>query len=330
MKSAARKAAASVASAIVAVPDAPRMSLAGVRNSRRRAPDRILLVGVEGIGKSTFGADSPDPIFIAAEDGLRHLDVPVFPQPQNFGEIRAAIAELRTGEHEYRTVVFDTLDWIEPLIWDHVCAENKWDSIEAPGYGKGYVVVTETWREFLADLERLRNERNMEVILLAHAQIKTFSNPAGPDYARYESKLDRRAAALVKEWTDCNLFAVHEEYAEMRKDRKGVEKPTGKATSTGLRIIHTERTAAWDAKNRHGLPPELPLSYEAYAEAREKGQPASADALLAEAGGLLPLIAEEKREQVAAFIDKHKDNPTQLAKIVNRLRTLASANEGGE
>lgn len=301
-----------------------RMSLSSIRPSRKDTPDRILLVGTEGIGKSTFAADAPSPIFIASEDGLSKLDVSVFPEPEDYSGVLEAIETLRQDEHEFKTLVIDTLDWLEPLLWAELCIKHKWSNIEDPGYGRGYTFALDEWRTLLSRLDLLRSERQMEIILIAHAAIKTFNNPAGADYSRYECKLHRGAAALVKEWTDANLFAVHEEFSVMKKD-----KPTNKAVSTGRRIIHTERTAAWDAKNRHGLPPELPLNYEAYAEARTSGRPASTAALLAEIKDLFAYVPEDKREATEAFLETHKDNPTELAKALNRLRSLASQ-EGAE
>jgi len=298
------------------------MALGTVRKGVRPAPDRILLVGTEGIGKSTFGAAAPSPIFIAAEDGVRHLDVASFPEPKTFGEVLDALRVLASEPHEYRTVVLDTLDWIEPLIWNDVCARNGWESIETPGYGKGYGVALEEWRKLLVALDYLRTAKNMEIILLAHASIRSFSNPAGHDYSRYECKLQKSAAALLREWCDVNLFAVHEEFVS---EGKGLAK--SKAVSTGLRLLKTERTAAWDAKNRHGLPPELPLDYAAYAEARSKGQPASPDALREEIARATAALAPDEKgaKWIADQQSACKDDPVRLAALLNVIRTKVAA-----
>ncbi len=158
-------------------------------------------------------------------------------------------------------------------------------------------------------------KRGLEVILLAHAQIRNFANPAGSDYARYECKLHKAAAALVKEWTDANLFAIHEEFvADKDGKMKGV--------STGKRIIHTQRTAAWDAKNRHNLPTELDLDYAAYSAAREAGRPKSADQLRTEADTLIAELAPEPEFEQKIRTVLTDDSRCQVA--VNRLRQLIS------
>lgn len=301
-----------------------RMALKDVRKGKRQAPDRILLVGVEGVGKSSFAADAPDPIFIAAEDGIRHLDVSSFPEPENFAEIIESVRTLTADTHEYKTLVLDTLDWIEPLIWGDVCQRHGWENIESPGYGKGFNVALDEWRKLIAALEKLRASKGMEIILLAHAAIRNFSNPAGADFSRYECKLHRGAAALAREWTDSNLFATYEEFATKKQGELKV-----KGVSTGRRVVHTQRTAAWDAKNRYSLPPELPLSYSDYAAARELGQTASPDKLRAEAIKLLDELSPPtaKRTEILTSIEKATGNATVLAKCVDRLKTLVMEKE---
>lgn len=301
-----------------------RMTLGSVRRGTRQAPDRILLVGVEGIGKSTFGACAPAPIFLAAEDGIRHLDVASFPEPKCYEDCLDAVATLTTTEHPYKTLVCDTVDWIEPLIVEAVCKRNGWTDVEAPGYGKGWVAVTAEWRTFLLALDRLRAAKGMEIILLAHAALKTVTNPSGPDYSRYEGKLNKGALALVKEWTDVNLFAIHEEsVAKLKGELKN------KVQQTGRRIIHTERGAGWDAKNRHNLPPILALDYAEYAAAREKNQTADPAVLDAEARTLLTTWAppSDALAKMTVRLDAIKGDAVALARAVDFLKTKVAEKE---
>lgn len=303
-----------------------RMKLDAVRRGVRPAPDRILLVGTEGIGKSTFASESPAPIFVAAEDGIRHLAVASFPEPTSLLDVLDAVRTLTLETHEFQTLVIDTIDWVEPLIFEAVCQANGWKTIEDPGYGKGFTVAVVQWRMLLAALDLLRASRGMEVILLAHAQIRTFSNPAGSNFDRYEMKLQRSASALVKEWTDVNLFAIHEDFIQDPKERKS------KAFSTGRRVVHTERTSAWDAKNRHSLPPEIPLSYAEYAAARAAGQPADPKVLRREADELVAKLQldDPTLAKTRAWLDgQAQQGATALAKAVDRLRSKVAA-KGGE
>lgn len=298
-----------------------RMTLASVTTTVEQKPPRTLLIGTEGIGKTTFAAEAPSPIFLCAEDGIPEIlgPVPRFPAPESVADVLDAVRTLIREEHPYRTFVVDTVDWLEPVVWNDLCARNNWPNIEAPGYGKGYVAATEEWRKILAALDVLRARKGMEVILLAHAAIKTFQNPAGGDFSRYECKLNKGAAALLKEWTDVNLFAIHEEFAKVEAG-----KVTKKGVSTGRRVIHTERTAAWDAKNRYALPTELPLNYADYAAARAAARPADPAELKAEAEQLIAELAldEQNTTKTTEWLKKAEaSGVAALARAVDRLRS---------
>lgn len=227
------------------------MGLSSVSRGKIRAPLRVLLYGVEGVGKSTFGAGAPSPIFLGAEDGTGHLDVARFPKPEKFTDALEAVRVLERDPHDYKTLVIDSLDWLEPIIWEHVNRVAGMEDIEAHGYGKGFTKALDRWRELLAALERLRT-RGMNVVTLAHAVIKTFKNPAGEDYDRYTMKLNDKAGGLLKEWSDIVLFANFDAVVLKKEARKG--KDAG-------RVVYTTRKPAYDAKNRHDLPEQVGLSW---------------------------------------------------------------------
>jgi len=227
------------------------------------APRRTLLYGTHGVGKSTWGSMAEKPIFIQTEDGLANIECERFPLAQVYGDVLAAIGELYTEPHEYRTVIVDSLDWLERLIWADVCRKRGVESIEDIGYGKGYVFALTNWREVLGGLDALRNERGMHVILIAHTQIERFANPETDTYDRYCPRLQKQASALVQEWCDEVLFAtykVHTKTTTEAFDRKRVQ-----GIGSGERIIRTTERPAHVAKNRLGLPDEFPLDYRIYA-----------------------------------------------------------------
>ena len=234
-----------------------------VQRGRVSAPRRTLVYGTHGIGKSTFGAMAEAPIFIQTEDGLAGIDCERFPLATKYRDVLAAMGELYTEPHEYRTVVLDSLDWLERLIFVEVCANRNVESIEDIGYGKGYVFALTQWREVLAGLDALRNDRGMNVILIAHAQIERFANPETDTYDRYSPRLQKLASALVQEWCDDVLFAtyrIHTKTTNEGFDRKRVQ-----AIGSGERIVRTTERPAHVAKNRLGLPEEFPLDYRNYA-----------------------------------------------------------------
>lgn len=287
-----------------------RMSLAALVKGRQVKPVRVLLYGVEGVGKSTFASEAPRPIFLGAEDGTAHLDVERFPMPQTWTEVLDAVRVLTAEAHEFRSLAIDTLDWAEPLLWAHICARDGEKNIESYGYGKGYQAALDEWRVFLAALERMREAKSMHVILLAHSWIKPFKNPQGPDFDRYEMKLNAKAGGLLKEWADVVLFANHEIAAAMDEKTKRF-----KGVSTDARLIYTTRTHAYDAKNRYDLPQRMPLDWETFFAAVQAHKPADPSQLIEAIKARLPGLEKADQEKVIAALDRAGSDAAKLAQL---------------
>ena len=242
-------------------PPASKMTLANVKKGKQAHAWRILLYGVEGVGKSTLAAATPAPIFLGAEDGTAHLDVERMPAPESWSDVKAAIDVLMRETHNYRTLVLDTVDWAEPMLWGFVCARDKMKDIEDYGYGKGYTTALEEWRVLLASLERLRAAKSMNVLLLGHCHAKPFKNPLGEDFDRYELKLNLKAGGLLKEWCDAVLFTNFKTI--VKKEDVGFKNEVRRGITTGERLLYTSEKPAFYAKNRYSLPDSLPLSWDA-------------------------------------------------------------------
>ena len=241
------------------------ISLASLKSTTALAPPRILIHGVAGVGKTTFASRSDRPVFVATEDGLGMLKVPHFPLARSFDDVMEALAALYTEPHDYKTVVVDSVDWLEPLVWARACKDNGWGSIEEPGYGKGYVAALDLWRQYLDGLNALRDERGMTVIQIAHTDIKRFDSPEHEPYDRYVIKLHARAAALLQEHSDVVLFANYR--ISTVKSDVGFNKKVTRALGSGERVLYTAERPAFLAKNRYGLPDVLPLDWQAFAAA---------------------------------------------------------------
>ena len=239
------------------------MLLNQIQRGPKPASRRTLLYGTHGIGKSTFGAMAEHPVFIQTEDGLGGIDGARFPLATKYADVVNALAALYTEEHDYRTLVLDSLDWLERLIWAKVCADRNVESIEDIGYGKGYIFALTQWREILAGLDALRNERGMAILLIAHAQIEKFANPETDTYDRYSPRLHKQASALIQEWCDEVLFATYSVYTKTTDEGFGRKRVQG--IGTGERILRTTERPAHVAKNRLNLPDEIPLDHRAYA-----------------------------------------------------------------
>ena len=296
-----------------------RMTLGAVTTASGPQPLRVLLYAPEGCGKTTFGAAAPRPIFLGPEDGTAFLPVkpPRFPEPVCWTDVLDAVRELTTQPHDYQTLVLDTLDWIEPLVWQHICRRDNQRNVEAYGYGKGYVAALDEWRLLVGALEQLRRAKRMHVVALSHAHIKPYKNPEGDDYDRFTLKIHDKAGGLWKEWSDAVLFANYETFLEKDGNRT-------RATGGGARFLHTQRRAAFDAKNRFDLPARLPLDWAEFALAASLPGPAVAarcDGLRVEIRAALAALGDEKTgAQVEAWLAATGDVVATLEAGLNRLR----------
>jgi len=229
-----------------------------IQRGRRHTPVRAVIYGTEGIGKSTLAAAFPSPVILDTEEGTHHLDVARV-SIGSWDELRAAIAEIGSKPGEFRTVVIDSADWAERLLVEHLLAEHKQKSIEGFGFGKGYTLLAEGFGRMLTQCDALIGV-GLNVAFVAHSKVQRTSPPDMADgFDRYELKLTKQTAPLLKEWCDllcfCNYKTTVSEGSDGRK----------KATGGKRRLLHLERAAAWDAKNRYGLDAELPMTIDSLA-----------------------------------------------------------------
>jgi len=250
--------------------------LKSIHTGKRHAPPRLLLYGTEGIGKSNYAAQAPSPIFIPTEDGLGEIDCASFPLAKQLTEVEESLSALAKEPHAYQTVIIDSLDWLEQLIWDDLCRLNNATTIEKVdgGYGKGYIAALGFWRHIIDLLDVLHKQRNMAVILIAHAKVERFEDPESTAYDRYSPRLHKQASALLTEWVDAVLFATRKFRTETEDAGFGRERTiaVGIGKEGGERILRTVGGPSCVAKNRYNLPYELPLSWEAFANALSQSQ----------------------------------------------------------
>lgn len=293
---------------------------AAIRKGPSEKPPRIVLIGVEGVGKSTAGSQMEAPIFLCAEDGLvgpQFAETPSYSAP-TWADAMSFLDWLREPGHGFKSIVVDSADWAESLLFRFVCERDGKSSIEDYGYGKGYVVAAEEFRRFLSKLDEL-NKLGMSVLILTHSQIKAFNNPTGENYDRYEPKLAKQIAGMIKEWADAVLFARFEVFTEKAR---GAMK--AKAFGGDNRVVHTTHSAGWDAKNRYGLPDVMPLDMPSIIDAIRSGNGAageSPESILADINTLAAELPADKQEKVKAAIAQANGNAASLAIVLNRVRT---------
>lgn len=245
--------------------------LANIQSGKSQLPPRIMCYGSEGIGKSTFGASAPNPIFIQTEDGLGEIDCHKFPLAKSLNDVTEFLEAICNEQHDFQSIIIDSLDWLERLIFDEVCREYGVRSIEKAdgGYARGYTHALTHWRKIIDQLDFLRHERNMAIILLAHSRVEKFEDPESSAYDRYTPRLHKHANALICEWVDAVLFATRKfrtqkEEAGFNRERT-IAAPVG--ANGGERILRTVGSPACVAKNRFSLPAELPLCWNSFLEA---------------------------------------------------------------
>lgn len=245
---------------------------------------RVLLYGPEGVGKTSFGASAEDPIFFAADSGLHTLGPIPHVSPEKWPELLRLARRFAREPHKYRTLVFDTLNWIQPLIVAHCCERDNTGKrqtmnagrpyIEGYGYGKGWEVVLEEYKLLQAELEYAFH-RGLNVVLLSHADVQKEKNVEGSDYGIIAPAINKLASNMFRQWVDIVGYA----YYETKVIDPGNERQRAKAVATGRRLFSTRTEGAHYAKSRFTLPEEMPLSWHALRAAIKRNDPAEAEQL---------------------------------------------------
>jgi len=289
---------------------------------------RIVLVGVEGIGKTTAGAQCEAPVFLSAESGLvgkGYDDIPNY-SPEDWEDVLAFLRHVAEDQHDYKSLIIDTIDWVEPLLFSYLFKrdskgrEKPLTSLEDYGYNKGPGIALAEFRRGLAELDKI-HRRGILVMINAHCHIKSFNNPMGDNYDRFELKASKLIAGIIKEWADTVLFARYEVFTN-----KGKGDLKAKGVGGQTRIVHTQHSAAWDAKNRYGLPATMAFDMAGILEAMKSGNPETPENIMAEINALLPQLDEATQKKIAAFVEDNKTNVLKLTQTLNRVRTLTQGN----
>ena len=232
--------------------------LSRVTSGRIMRKPTVIVYGPEKVGKTRFAAGARKPIFLDFEQGSTLVDVARY-CPTDWSDALGFLDDIETSQHEYESLVIDTVDWAERMMHASIAKTKGKANIAEIPYGVGADLAVDAWREVLAQLERIRDARNMTVILIGHASVRLFKNPEGDDFDRYELKLHKKSVGLIKEWPEYLLYAAWETHA-VETDRKvrGV---------AGDPQLFSRHTAAYDAGARLKIPERLPIDWVAFAGA---------------------------------------------------------------
>ena len=302
-------------------------SLVVVRKPSGVARVRILIYGIEGVGKSTFGIHAPDPVVIGPEGGTDELrlpsgeTVPEMPGCNTFEGILQAVDDLLLKKHSFKTLVIDSADWVEKLAHAHIIGDKGKSIITVNGgYGAGYRESESLHRQLIAKLQLLRTRLGMNVVVTAHYHVRTVKDPeAIQDYDAFEPKCHEFVNSLWKEWVDAIFFARFETLVKKEED-----KDKGRAFGTGKRVMYTEKRPAFAAKNRYGLPFELPVSWDAFNKARIKSlKSETIESVRADLDRLAKSMKEPDAAKMNAAIAKGPGDIEHLMKIRTHAQKLA-------
>jgi len=233
------------------------LSLSSLKSSKRVDPPVCLIYGPDGVGKTSLAAEFPDPLYLPTEGERTPSDIEL-PTPgtiESFDDLLNVFSELLTEDHDRKSVIVDSIDGLEPLVWRATAARLGINSIEDAGFGRGYVEADTEWNEFLSAVGAL-SRAGLYVVMLAHPEIVTFNSPITDPYSRYTIKAHKRASALVREKSDVVAFMNHR--ITLKEKDVGFNKKVSHAEGGKERQIHLNEAAGFVAKNRFSMPDTIP------------------------------------------------------------------------
>ncbi len=231
-------------------------------------PRAITVYGVPAVGKSTAASKAEKPLFLDFENGVNDLDVHKTPVIKQYHEFLNIMQECDSPDIPYKTLVVDSLDWLQSILWADIATKHGKESVAEIPYGAGFKIALEQWKDIIQKFDRLRRTRGLALVFLAHADVKRYEDPVHGSYDRHVPALHPAAAALWVQYCDEVFFATYR--LHVRKEQRGFQQEKQIAVGTSERIFYTTETPAVMAKNRLGLPEQIPLDWSVYQDAIRK------------------------------------------------------------
>lgn len=303
-----------------------RLGKLRVSIGREDAPLRVLMYGIEGVGKTSWAAEVPSPIFLG-EGGDKQLNVARLPVVQEWDELEQAVVTLGREKHPFKNLIIDTADHLEPICYRAVCRQQKKASIEDFGYGKGFSKALEKWTSLIAALDWLQTTTGMGLVILAHAKSKKTANPFGEDYDRFSLRVRDELAAKLKGWAQCVLFATFKIEVSKGEGRNARVKAAG-----GARWAYHSWSHIADAKNRYGLPltsgePKIELDFAQFHKLMNRPEAEIVIDLRADVQRLIGLLSDEAKAVAATTALAAETTALGIRRLTSRVSATLDLQE---
>ena len=214
---------------------------------------KMCIYAPESFGKTTMLSKIKNGVVLDVEKGSFHIDLSRV-IINSWQECVETIATIIKDPGEIETVSIDSMDRLEAYAIDYLLLKHHKASIEDWSYGKGYVLLQELFQDFYKLLDKLI-ALGINVVIVAHAKPRKFELPDQEGaFDRWELKLNKQTAPLLKEWVDLLLFGNFETYVVTSETNK--KKPQG-----NRRVLFTTHSPVFDAKNRFGLPEKMDFDF---------------------------------------------------------------------